>query len=55
MHLLHAKYAINTFTYLCNTLQLYFWFIKLVYLKSTRFEQFILCLLSFLQNNDIYE
>ncbi len=52
MHLFNVKYAINTFIYLCNTLQLYFWFIKLVNLKFTRFEQFIFC---FLQNNDIYE
>ncbi len=30
-----------------NTLHLYFWFTKLVYLKSAKLEQLILCLMHF--------
>ncbi len=30
-----------------NTLQLYFWYTKLVYLKSAKFQQLILCLMHF--------
>ncbi len=30
-----------------NTLQLYFWYTKLVYLKSAKLEQLILCLMQF--------
>ncbi len=30
-----------------NTLQLSFWYTKLVYLKSTKLEQIILCLMHF--------
>ncbi len=41
----------NTFTYLSalhlNTLQLYFWYTKLLYLKSAKLEQLILCLMHF--------
>ncbi len=33
MHLFHAKYSTNIFTYLCT---------KLVYLKSAKLEQLIL-------------
>ncbi len=32
---------------MCLTLQLYFWYIKLVYLKSAKLEQLILCLMHF--------
>ncbi len=30
-----------------NTLQLYFWYTKLVQLKSAKFQQLILCLMHF--------
>ncbi len=37
IHLFHAKYTTNTFTYK-NTLQLYFYYTNLVYLKSAKLE-----------------
>jgi len=46
IHFFYTKYTTNTFTYYVlniNTLQLYFWYTKLIYLKSAKLKQLILC------------
>ncbi len=67
LHYIYFMLRINTYTYgiihthiLKNTLQLYFWYTKLVYIKSDKLEQLILYLMLFncaevmLKSNKIY-